>query len=69
MSHNRDWCVDFFLLKKEIKSRSLLIFILFRLLDLLKMSSEHLILADSIKKVHQQLRHDVKQSTHSKFSD
>lgn len=26
------------------------------------MSSEHLILADSIKKVHQQLRHDVNQS-------
>ncbi len=26
------------------------------------MSSEHLILANSIKKVHQQLRHDVKQS-------
>jgi hypothetical protein len=27
------------------------------------MSSEHLILAESIKKVHQQLRRDVKQST------
>ncbi len=27
------------------------------------MSSEHIILADSIKKVHQQLRRDIKQST------
>ncbi len=45
---------------KEIKDHSL--YVGFHVLRSRKMSLEHLILADSIKKVHQQLRRDVKQT-------
>lgn len=45
---------------KEIKDYSP--YVGFCILRSRKMSSEHLILADSIKKVHQQLRRDLKQT-------
>ncbi len=45
---------------KEIKDHSL--YVGFCILRSRKMSSEHLILADSIKKVHQQLCRHVKQT-------
>ena len=62
MSHYHD-SFYFFLERNKIKYRNICCF--FLLLDLKeKMSSEHVILADSIKKVHQELRHDVNQSTY-----
>jgi len=58
MLHNRDFFL--FLNKEKYRKKNIFFFIL--IIRSIKMSSEHLILADSIKKVHQQLRHAVKQS-------